>query len=133
MAHFARVNGLTHKVIKVTVSDQEWVDNQTDYDFWVQTSYNTRGGVHYQADGVTPSADQSKALRKNFAGVGYTYDVDKDAFIAPKPYDSWVLNTSTCTWKPPIDKPDDDNEYRWNETDYQADNTTGWEIDPTSS
>lgn len=132
MAHFARINGLTHKVIKVTVSDQEWVDNQTDYDFWVQTSYNTRGGVHYQADGITPSTDQSKALRKNFAGIGYTYDVDKDAFIAPKPYDSWVLNTSTCTWQAPIEKPDEDNVYTWNETDYQADNTTGWVIDPTA-
>ena len=132
MAHFARVNGLTHKVTKVIVCEQEWVDNQPDYDFWIQTSYNTKGGVHYQEDGKTPSADQSKALRKNFAGIGYTYDIDKDAFIAPKPYDSWVLDTSTCLWKAPIDKPDSDNQYRWNETDYQADNTTGWEIDPTA-
>jgi hypothetical protein len=132
MAHFARINGLTHKVIKVTVSDQEWVDNQTDYDFWVQTSYNTRGGVHYQADGVTPSTDQSKALRKNFAGVGYTYDTVRDAFIPPKAHDSFVLNETKCVYEPPLAYPTDGLAYRWNETDYQADNTTGWEIDPTA-
>ena len=134
MAHFARVNGLTHKVIKVTVSDQEWVDNQTDYDFWVQTSYNTRGGIHYTNG--QPSEDQSKALRKNYAGVDFTYDAERDAFIPPKPFDSWVLNETTCWWEAPIPVPtiEDDGQdpivYRWylnwDEDIHQNDNTKGW-------
>ena len=74
-------------------------------DVYKQTSYNTRGGVHY-TDGV-PSADQTKAFRKNYAGLGYTYDAGRDAFIPPKPYNSWVLNEDTCLWNAPVAMPED--------------------------
>ena len=73
---------------------------------WKQTSYNTHGGVH--DNNGTP-------LRKNHAGIGYTYDFELDAFIPPKPFNSWILNETTCLWNPPIDKPNDDNMYKWNE------------------
>lgn len=78
-----------------------------------RTSYNTRGGVHY-TDGE-PSADQTKALRFNYAGVGFTYDADRDAFIPPKPFDSWVLDEATCLWEAPIPYPEDGGEYTWDE------------------
>jgi len=74
---------------------------------WKQTSYNTRGGVHVL--GGTP-------FRKNFAGIGYTYDEDKDAFIPPKPYPSWILNETTCLWEPPVVRPEGKEMYTWNET-----------------
>ena len=74
---------------------------------WKQTSYNTRGGVHVL--GGTP-------FRKNFAGIGYTYDEDKDAFIPPKPYPSWILNETTCLWEAPVVKPEGEEMYTWNET-----------------
>jgi len=67
-------------------------------------------------------------IRKNFAGIGYTYDEDRDAFIAPQPFASWTLNESTCLWEAPIAYPTDGKDYTWNETNYQADNTTGWEV-----
>ena len=67
-------------------------------------------------------------IRKNFAGIGYTYDEDRDAFIAPQPFASWTLNESTCLWEAPIAYPTDGKDYIWNETNYQADNTTGWEV-----
>jgi hypothetical protein len=73
---------------------------------WKKTSYNTNGGVH--SNGGTP-------FRKNHAGIGYTYDEIRDAFIAPKPYNSWILNESTCNWESPISKPDNENKYNWNE------------------
>ncbi len=78
-----------------------------------RTSYNTRGGIHY-TDGE-PSADQTKALRMNYAGIGFTYDEDRDAFISPKPYDSWVLDETTCLWVAPIDYPADGGDYTWDE------------------
>jgi len=70
---------------------------------WKQTSYNTSGGVHY-TDGE-PSADQSKALRYNYAGLNFTYDPERDAFIPPKPFESWVLDEATCLWVAPIAYP----------------------------
>jgi hypothetical protein len=73
---------------------------------WKQTSYNTIGGVHKL--GGTP-------FRKNHAGIGFTYDLNRDAFVPPKPYNSWILNENTCLWNPPIDKPNDGNKYIWNE------------------
>ena len=82
-----------------------FIDNEKGR--WVQTSYNTYGGVHKL--GGTP-------LRKNFAGVGYTYDSMKDAFIPPKPFNSWTLNETTCLWEAPVARPEDDNRYTWNET-----------------
>ena len=78
-----------------------------------RTSYNTRGGVHYTNG--EPSADQSKAFRKNYAGIGYTYDETRDAFIPPKPFDSWVLNETSCLWEAPVAYPDDGQQYTWNE------------------
>ena len=106
MAHFAKVNnGIVTKVI---VAEQEFIDNMIDNEpgKWVQTSYNTFGGVH--SLGGTP-------LRKNYAGIGYTYDADKDAFIPPKPFNSWILNEETCIYEAPVAKPDNDNLYSWNE------------------
>jgi hypothetical protein len=81
---------------------------------WKQTSYNTRGGIHYQKDN-TPSQDQSKALRKNCAGIGYYYDSIRDAFIPPKPFPSWTLNEQSCLWQSPIPYPNDGKMYQWNE------------------
>lgn len=86
-----------------------------------RTSYNTRGGVHYDPDTNEPSADQSKAFRKNYAGLGYTYDEARDAFIPPKPFPSWTLNESTCLWNAPVPYPDDNQMYLWNEETQQWD------------
>jgi len=74
---------------------------------WKQTSYNTHGNIH--SSGGTP-------FRKNHAGIGYTYDSQRDAFIAPKPFNSWILNETTCQWEAPITRPQDGNMYRWNES-----------------
>jgi hypothetical protein len=84
-------------------------------DRWLKMSYNTRGGIHYQADNNTPSQDQSKAFRKNAAGIGYYYDSIRDAFIPPKPFPSWTLNEQTCLWQSPIPYPNDGKMYQWNE------------------
>lgn len=84
----------------------------------VRTSYNTFGGVHYTTDdegGRVPSEDQSKALRKNYAGIGFTYDEERDAFIPPQPFESWVLNEDTCLWEPPLSYPTDGKIYTWDE------------------
>ena len=89
----------------------------------LRTSYNTRGGVHY-TDGE-PSEDQSKALRFNYAGIGFTYDPERDAFVPPKPFESWVLNESTCLWEAPLPYPDDGGSYSWNE------DLLAWELIPS--
>lgn len=113
MSHFAKV--LDGKVIQVIVAEQEFFDTFVDTSAgeWIQTSYNTHGGEHTL--GGTP-------LRKNFAGIGYTYDKDKDAFIPPQPYMSWTLNETTCLWEAPVAYPTDDNNYIWDEA------TTSWII-----
>ena len=116
MAHFAKLDK-NNVVIFVTVGRDE--DREDELcartgDVYKQTSYNTRGGVHYQQDG-TPSADQSKAFRKNYAGLGYIYDEQRNAFIPPKPFNSWVLNEQTCLWDAPVAMPQDGNRYTWNE------------------
>lgn len=123
MAHFAKLDS-NNVVIFVTVGRDEDNGKEAELtartgDVYKQTSYNTRGGVHYQADG-TPSADQSKAFRKNYAGLGYTYDAGRDAFIPPKPYNSWVLNETTCLWDAPVAMPTDGKRYSWDEA------TTSW-------
>ena len=107
MSHFAKLDD-NNLVTFVTVGRQEDDGleeelNARTGDVYRQTSYNTRGGVHY-TDGE-PSADQSKALRFNYAGIGHTYDADRDAFIPPQPYASWVLDEATCQWVAPIDYP----------------------------
>jgi hypothetical protein len=109
MAHFAKVeNGIVTQVI---VIDQETLNtgHWGDPALWKQTSYNTSGGVHSQ--GGTP-------LRKNYAGIGYSYDAGRDAFIPPKPYTSWVLNETTCQWGPPVAMPTAEGKmYLWRESD----------------
>ena len=112
MAHFAKIQ--KGKVIKVIVAEESFFDNFIDDSAgrWIQTSYNTFGGIHLL--GETP-------LRKNFAGIGYSYDKDRDAFIPPKPFDSWVLNENSCLWGAPIEYPTDGNNYNWNEETQQWD------------
>ena len=126
MAHYAKVlEGIVETVI---VAEAEFFDNFVDDSpgKWIQTSYNTRGGVHYEPNSGTPSADQSKALRKNFASGGFTYDKKRDAFIPPQDFPSWTLNETTCLWDPPVSKPLDGKAYLWDEDLYQSDNTKGW-------
>ncbi len=129
MAHYAKVkDGIVTEVI---VAEASFFDSFVDISpgQWIQTSYNTRGGKHYEPNSnwQTESTDQTKALRKNYAAIGMTYDSERDAFISPQPYNSWVLNETSCLWEPPIARPDDGNRYEWNESLYQSDNTQGWE------
>ena len=127
MASFAKI-GLNSKVIEVlSVHNNELLDANgveqenigidfltklTGWAIWKQTSYNTFGGIHTL--GGTP-------LRKNHAGIGYTYDEDRNAFIPPKPYNSWTLNETTCQWEAPVALPDTENRYNWNEETKQWD------------
>ena len=126
MAHYAKV--LDGKVINVIVAEADFFNTFIDdtAGTWIQTSYNTRGGVHYEPNSHTPSSDQSKALRKNYAGIGFTYDKVKDAFYEPQPYASWTLNSTTYYWEPPVTYPSDGKIYDWEESLYQSDNTKGW-------
>lgn len=124
MAHYAFIddNNIVTQVIAGRDED-DLADGVTSWEQYygerygqtcVQTSYNTLGGVHY-TDGE-PSADQGKALRFNYAGIGFSYDSDRDAFIAPKPYESWVLDEATCFWESPIPYPgDEDTLFEWDE------------------
>lgn len=131
MAHFAELDSNNTVLRVVVVNNSELIDpntNQEDEIYglafckklwggtWVQTSYNGN-------------------MRKNYAGIGYTYDKTRDAFIPPQPYASWTLDEETCRWNPPIARPEltaeqlaTASDYRWNEDAYQADNTTGWEL-----
>ena len=117
MSHFAKVVDGT--VTQVIVAEQEFFETFVDTSpgEWIQTSYNTRGGVHYGQDG---EPDEGVPLRKNYAGIGFTYDRVRDAFIPPKPYASWTLNESSCLWFAPTPCPDDGKHYRWDEE------TTAW-------
>ena len=128
MASFAKI-GLNNKVIEILsahnnelldangveqeINGIDFLTKLTGWAIWKQTSYNTHGGVH--STGGTP-------LRKNHAGIGYTYDEDRDAFIPKKPYASWILNEDTCLWEAPVAYPDDGERYTWNES------TTNWDI-----
>jgi hypothetical protein len=107
MGHYAKV--VDSKVIQVIVAEpdffQIFVDSSPGE--WIQTSYNTVGGVHVL--GRTP-------LRKNYAGIGYTYDRVRDAFIPPQPYSSWILNEDSCLWEAPVSMPSDNKNYYWNES-----------------
>ena len=114
MAHYAKVD--QGRVLKVIVADEDYINSFVDTEpgNWIQTSYNTRGGIHTL--GGTP-------LRKNFAGVGYTYDAQRDAFIPPKEFNSWVLNETTCLWEAPVAHPNENGQgYKWNES------TTSWDV-----
>jgi len=113
MAHFAKLDA-KNEVIFVTVGRDEDAEGELTLRtgaVYKQTSYNTRGGVHLL--GGTP-------LRKNFAGLGYKYDEQRDAFIPPQPFPSWTLNETTCLWDAPTPMPDDDQRYQWDEA------TTSW-------
>lgn len=106
MSHFAKVeNGIVTQVI---VAEPEFIKTLETRPLtqWVKTSYNTHGGQH----------PEGRPLRKNYAGVGYTYDKTRDAFIPPKPFDSWVLNEDTCLWESPVPMPEDDKMYVWDES-----------------
>ena len=113
MAHFAQVdeNNIVTQVLVVSDQDagngQHFLANTLGLGgTWIQTSYNTAGGVH--KNGGTP-------LRKNYAGIGYTYDSGRDAFIPPKPFNSWLLDEETCLWNAPVARPEGDGIYTWNE------------------
>lgn len=126
MAHFAKVlNGV---VVDVINADAGFFDSFVDASpgDWIQTSYNTRGGVHFDPATGAPSKDQSKALRKNFASIGFQYDKGMDAFIPPCPYESWTLDPESCLWVAPVAMPDDGQEYIWDEKVYLADQSAGW-------
>jgi hypothetical protein len=111
MAHFAKI--IDGKVLQVIVAEPEFFQTFVDSSpgEWIQTSYNTYGGVHKL--GGTP-------LRKNYAGVGYTYDSARNAFIPPNPFPSWILNEETCQWDAPVAMPTDGQSYYWDEA------TTSW-------
>ena len=119
MSHFAKVeNGIVTQVI---VAEQDFIDSGVVGHGWIQTSHNTRGGVHYGQDG---QPDGGIALNKNYAGVGYTWD--GTGFLAPQPYPSWTLNQDTYLWESPVPYPTDvgtpenPKEYSWDEA------TTSW-------
>ena len=114
MAHWAKVeNGIVTEVI---VADQDVIDSGVFGTGWIQTSYNTRNGQH----------PEGRPLRKNFAGIGFTYDAQRDAFIPPKPFASWVLNEDTCLWDAPVAMPTEGGPYAWDEA------TTSWKPLDTS-
>ena len=118
MSYFAKIeDGVVTNVI---AADQDFIDNHMDGE-WVQTSYNTRGGKHYDPD--TKLEDDKTPLRKNYAGIGFIYDSVKDAFYSPQPYPSWTLDEDTCLWEAPVAYPEDgtpDKMYSWDE------DTTAW-------
>jgi hypothetical protein len=119
MSHFAKV--LDGKVIQVIVAEADFFDTFVDSSpgQWIQTSYNTRGGVHYGPDG---EPDGGEALRGNYAGLGYIYDAVNDVFYASKPYGSWILDQSTWLWNAPVAYPDDGQQYVWDEP------TVSWKL-----
>jgi len=113
MSHFAKVeNGIVTQVI---VAEQDFIDSGVVGHGWIQTSYNTRGNVHYGQDG---QPDNGVALNKNYAGIGYTWD--GTGFAAPQPYPSWTLNQDTYLWESPVPYPTDGKIYSWDEA------TTSW-------
>ena len=124
VAHFAKV--VNDKVVQVIVAEPEFFDTFVDSSpgEWIQTSYNTYGNVHYAPNSNLQTPDGGVALRGNYAGIGFTYDRNNDVFYAPKPYPSWVLNTSTWLWQSPIPYPADGKAYICDES------TTSWSLLP---
>lgn len=120
MGHYAKVptitdgKGVVENVITITAEELQtglWGDPL----LWVKTSYNTRGGVYYEPNSDTRAADQSKALRANYAGIGYTYDAVNDVFYAPQPFPSWVISPPSWLWEAPVPYPTDGKIYYWDE------------------
>jgi hypothetical protein len=110
MTHFAEViNGI---VIRVIVAEQEFINNLENKLQWLQTSYNTTGGINSRTD---------IPIRKNYASIGCIYDKDRDAFMLKKPHNSWILNEDTCLWDSPIPHPDSTKTHVWNESNQEWD------------
>ena len=125
MGHYAKVkDGIVTEVI---VAKYDYIQSREDKDDWIKTSYNTIGGKHLAPNqGGILSDNQTKALRWNFAGVGYHYDKDADAFYAPKPFDSWILDKGTWQWRAPSTMPEgpcwwDEDNKKWQEVTQEAD------------
>lgn len=133
MSHFAKVeNGIVTQVI---VAEQNIINTFSDSNQWIKTSYNMGGGVYYDPNTNASAEDQSviqndpARMRKNYAGIGYSYDETRDAFIPPKPFPSWSLNEESCNWVPPVEYPEDGNYYEWNEDDQTWDAVPNINID----
>lgn len=133
MGHYAKVvNGMVTQVI---VAEPEFIDSfeDTSPGEWIKASYNIRGGIYYESGGDIPAKDQSVIeedegrKRKNYPGVGFSYDEKLNAFIPPKPYDSWLLDETTCFWEPPVERPSDVENYVWDEE------TISWIINDTEN
>lgn len=117
MSHFAQVkNGIVQQVI---VAEQDFIDTLPDNADWIQTSYNTYGGVHYAPNTYPPVEDNGEVLHYNYASIGYNWD--GTGFYQPQPYPSWILDKTTYLWKSPVPYPSDGNFYIWNEEDTQWD------------
>ena len=116
MSHFAKLDA-NDVVLQVQVIEQDVIDTGAfgDPASFEQTSYNTRGGIYYTPGTNTPDPDQSKAFRKNFAGIGFKLDRVRDAFIPPQNFPSWTLNEFSCLWDAPVPMPIDGKPYRWDE------------------
>jgi len=115
MTYFAKITfGIVEDVIG---ADQDFIDTGLvgNPSAWVETSYNTRGGIYYLPDTNTPGSDQSLALRANYAGIGYTYDAINDVFYAPQPYPSWIISAPTWEWQAPVPYPSTGGPYTWDE------------------
>lgn len=121
MIYFAKINDIG-VVTEVAVVEQDQENRGQEFlaedlglgGRWEKTCHNTRGGIYYDPETNEPSIDQSKSFRKNFAGIGFIYDEERDAFIGPKPFESWILNEDTCTWEAPTPKPEE-GIWFWNE------------------
>ena len=124
MAHYAQIDS-NNLVVNVFVGrdEEDLPDGIDDWEAYYatdgylvkRTSYNTRGGIHYDPNTSKPSSDQSKAFRFNFASIGFRYDPEKDAFSPPQPFDSWVFNETKCLWEAPVPFPEDGQHYDWEE------------------
>lgn len=127
MAHFAKMEN--NIVTEVIVASQETIDSGLfgDPASWLQTSYNTRGGIYYIPNSYPPipDPDQSKAFRKNYAGKGFIYNAEIDGFVPEQPYSSWTLNSNTGLWDSPVPYPDDGQLYIWDEA------ALAWVLPPT--
>ena len=116
MAHYAYLN--ENNIVTMVIvgkNEDEFPGNWEEYYGAKRTSYNTRGGIYYEPNTNEPALDQSKAFRKNYAGIGFTYDPVRDAFIPPKPFNSWVLNEQSCLWEAPVPYPNDGKIWVWDE------------------
>ena len=125
MAHYAFLDEnyiVTEVIVGKDESNFDWERHYGDIrgQLCKRTSYNTRGGIYYDPNTNQPGQDQTKAFRKNYAGIGYTYDPQLDAFIPPKPFASWILNQQTGSWDAPQPYPQDGKQYQWDEP------TTAW-------